>query len=172
MQGIRLRCPAGTHNDVATAFYSTADDFIGRLFSVGESVAENEGRDHDPGFTQRSLLIYTMLYLPMMALACGMAVPAGLFMPAIMLGASAGLNAGLALQRVLPDAWPVQPGAAPPRGACLDGTLQCGMFQWHARVFCSLRPFQPGAPLHGGVSAGPVAPGQCLYLRQRPLSCT
>ena len=116
MQGIRFSCPPGTHNDLATAFYTTDDELLSRLFSVGQDFRGDTEVDQ-PGFSHRSLAIYTVLYLAMMALACGVCVPAGLFMPAIMLGASAGLNAGLWLREWLPPSWHIQPGV--PRGRCL-----------------------------------------------------
>jgi Voltage gated chloride channel len=110
VQAANFTCPEGQHNDLATAFYNTDDNLLSRFFSVGQDY--NAAHDNTtPGFTPRSLLIYSSIYLVMMALASGICVPAGLFMPAVMLGASAGLNCGLFLQRHLPPSWHIQPGA-------------------------------------------------------------
>jgi H+/Cl- antiporter ClcA len=113
LQGVRFRCPEGQHNDLATAFFSTADGLLGRMFSVGQDYAGHTQLNNSPGFTQRTLLIYAAVYLIMMALASGVCVPAGLFLPSILLGASSGLTAGLTLQQVLPPHWHIQPGALP-----------------------------------------------------------
>ena len=110
MQPVAFLCPEGQHNDLATQFFSTCDGLLGRLFSVGQDWEGHRELDNAVGFTNRSLLIYAAVYLVMMALASGVCVPAGLFMPSIMLGASSGLTAGLLLQRYLSPSWHIQPG--------------------------------------------------------------
>ena len=107
-----FKCVEGQHNDLATAFFSTADKLLGTMFSVGQNSANPAVVDHDCGFTQRSLIIFSGIYLVMMALASGVCVPAGLFMPSIMLGASSGLSLGIVLQKHMPG-WGIQPGACP-----------------------------------------------------------
>lgn len=113
MQPVAFLCPEGQHNDLATSFFSTCDGLLGRMFSVGQDFEGHHELDHAVGFTNRSLLIYAAVYLLMMALASGVCVPAGLFMPSIMLGASSGLTAGLMLQKYLSPSWHIQPGAPP-----------------------------------------------------------
>jgi hypothetical protein len=46
----------------------------------------------------------------MLALGAGVCVPAGMFMPAVMLGAASGLAAGVFLQQNLPPSYHIQPG--------------------------------------------------------------
>jgi chloride channel 7 len=111
MQPIRFHCPEGQHNDLATSFFSTDDQLLGRLFSVGQDYQGHTQGAVTPGFTMRSLVIFCLIYLVMMALASGICVPAGLFMPSIILGASGGLTVGLLLQEYLPPHWHIQPGA-------------------------------------------------------------
>jgi chloride channel 7 len=56
------------------------------------------------------LSISAFLYLPLMAAAYGLAVPGGVFLPSVFLGASGGGAFGLALRSFLPKSWDVQPG--------------------------------------------------------------
>jgi chloride channel 7 len=102
VQGVRWGCEADEHNDLATAFWSTPDDLLSRLFSVGH-------QDEVTGFTQKSLLLYSAIYLSMLALCAGVCVPAGMFMPSVMLGAASGLGAGVQLKQLLPS-YHIQPG--------------------------------------------------------------
>lgn len=108
MQGVVWQCPEGQHNDLATGFWSSPDELISRLFSVGHT-ATTEITIDSTGFSQPSLLIFSAIYLIMLALCAGICVPAGMFMPAIVLGAATGLAAGVALQTNLPD-FHIQPG--------------------------------------------------------------
>lgn len=113
MQGVRWRCSDGQHNDLATGFWSSPDELISRLFSVGHS-AETSGEVtlDSTGFSQTGLLLYSAVYLTMLALCAGICVPAGMFMPAIVLGAATGLAAGVSLQESFPEMH-IQPGTAP-----------------------------------------------------------
>lgn len=108
VQGVKWGCDTGSHNDLATAFWSTPDDLLSRLFSVGHEDTKNAAID-ETGFTQYSLLLYSIIYLSMLALCAGVCVPAGMFMPAVMLGAATGLAAGVQLQHMLPH-YHIQPG--------------------------------------------------------------
>lgn len=108
VQGVRWGCQESHHNDLATAFWSTPDDLLSRLFSVGHEDTMIETLD-ETGFTQQSLLLYSLIYLSMLALCAGVCVPAGMFMPAVMLGAATGLAAGVQLQHLLPK-YHIQPG--------------------------------------------------------------
>jgi chloride channel 7 len=109
VQGVKWACEDGYHNDIATTFWSTADDILGRLFSVGHDAAGGRVID-DTGFNQASLVLYSFIYIFLLALCAGVCVPAGMFMPAVMLGAASGLAAGAQLQQLLPE-YHIQPGA-------------------------------------------------------------
>jgi hypothetical protein len=126
LQGVQFRCPKGQHNDLATAFFSTADGILGRMFSVGQDYAGHT-LNNSPGFTQRSLLIYAAVYLVMMALTSCICLPAGLFMPSILLGASSGLLAGVFLHQVLPPHWHIQPGVLHLQLFCDNITTQVNL---------------------------------------------
>jgi H+/Cl- antiporter ClcA len=110
VQPIRFHCPEGQHNDLATSFFSTVDKLLGCMFSVGQDYEGHTQLSVTPGFTIQSLMTFCGLYLAVMALAAGICVPAGLFMPSIVAGASGGLTVGLLLQQHLPPHWHIQPG--------------------------------------------------------------
>ena len=105
--GVQFGCPHGTVNDLASLFLSAPEETVGMLMSIAGSHEPNTNVGfHRPA----SLAIFAAAYLVMMSLACGIAVPGGLFMPAIMLGAATGALSGLGLQAWLGDAWHIQPG--------------------------------------------------------------
>jgi H+/Cl- antiporter ClcA len=79
---------------------------------VGHESRRAEPGFDETGFTQRGLVVYCAIYLSMLALCSGICVPAGMFMPAVMLGAASGLAAGVKLQHLLPN-YHIQPGALP-----------------------------------------------------------
>eukprot|EP00892_Ulva_mutabilis_P004714 jgi/Ulvmu1/2614/UM014_0065.1 len=109
-RGVAWQCQEGKHNDLATGFWSSPDELISRLFSVGHTTGSTEEITFDStGFTQQSLVLFSAVYLLMLALCAGVCVPAGMFMPAIVLGAASGLAAGVALQQTLPH-FHIQPG--------------------------------------------------------------
>lgn len=134
MQGVKWNCEENSHNDLATAFWSTPDDLLSRLFSVGHEDTKEPTIDNT-GFTQLSLLLYSLIYLSMLALCAGVCVPAGMFMPAVMLGAASGLAAGVELQRWLPG-YHIQPGMRPAT-ALAKAHSQCLQLLW-ATTPCSL----------------------------------
>ena len=103
--GVRFNCPEGEINDIATVFFVYPGRSIGWMFGMAEHVW---GEAY--GFTARGLAIAAACYLVMMALAFGIAVPGGLFMPSLFLGACAGGCAGLTLKSALPESWDIQPG--------------------------------------------------------------
>lgn len=78
----RCRCAEGEHNDLATLFLSSSHHTIVKLFSMG----------HDPGepyvthFTQGSLALFVVVYLILMSVGAGVAIPGGLFMPSLIVG--------------------------------------------------------------------------------------
>lgn len=116
VQAVHWQCKGGTHNDLATGFWSSPDELISRLFSVGHGHDAETAGDvtiDSTGFSQGGLLLYSAVYLTMLALCAGICVPAGMFMPAVVLGAATGLAAGVALQQNFPELH-IQPGAPPP----------------------------------------------------------
>lgn len=76
---VLFRCEEGEHNDLATLFLSSSHHTIIKLFSMG----------HDPGepyvthFTQGSLALFVVIYLILMSVGAGVAIPGGLFMPSL-----------------------------------------------------------------------------------------
>ena len=103
--GVRFNCPEGEINDIATVFFVYPGRAIGWMFGMAEHVW---GEAY--GFTAQGLGIAAACYLVMMALAFGIAVPGGLFMPSLFLGACTGGCAGLMLKTALPESWDIQPG--------------------------------------------------------------
>jgi len=103
--GVRFNCAEGEINDIATVFFIYPGKSIGWMFGMAEHVW---GEAY--GFTPQGLAIAAGCYLLMMALAFGIAVPGGLFMPSLFLGACTGGCAGLVLKNALPEAWDIQPG--------------------------------------------------------------
>ena len=70
----------GTHNDLATLFLSSSHHTIVNLFSMGHS----PGQPYLVYFTPGSLALFTIVYLVLMSIGAGVAIPGGLFMPSIM----------------------------------------------------------------------------------------
>ena len=103
--GVRFNCAEGEINDIATVFFIYPGRSIGWMFGMAEHVW---GEAY--GFTAQGLAISAVCYLVMMALAFGIAVPGGLFMPSLFMGACTGGCAGLMLKASLPEAWDIQPG--------------------------------------------------------------
>ena len=103
--GVRFLCPRGKVNDVATAFFSSPNKAIGWMLSMGERAW---GEPY--GFTPGGLAICCGCYLLMMIAAYGTAVPGGIFMPSIFLGACGGGALGLCFREALPESWDIQPG--------------------------------------------------------------
>ena len=66
--------------------------------------------DSSHGFNPRALGACAGIYLVAMIAAFGTAVPGGVFLPSIFLGACGGGGVGLFLRDTLPDSWDVQPG--------------------------------------------------------------
>jgi len=82
--GLVRRCKEGEHNDLATLFMSSSHHTIVKLFSMG----------HDPGepyvthFTQGSLALFVVVYIILMSVGAGVAIPGGLFMPSLIVSTS------------------------------------------------------------------------------------
>ena len=76
--GVRFNCAEGEINDIATVFFVAPGRSIGWMFGMAEHVW---GEAY--GFTPQGLAIAAVCYLIMMAMAFGIAVPGGLFMPSL-----------------------------------------------------------------------------------------
>ncbi|CAI5533207.1 unnamed protein product [Closterium sp. Naga37s-1] len=78
-------CPDGQYNDLASLVFTTNDDAIGNLFRTGSFGI----------FTYSSLVLSFTTFFLLATLTYGAAVPAGLFVPSILCGASYGRMAGM-----------------------------------------------------------------------------
>ena len=107
--GIRFLCLPGYHNDLATLFLSKTHETIIKLFSMGYGSAVIESTEYVQYFTVGSLAIYLVCYLILMSIGAGLAIPGGLFMPSIVMGASWGGMWGYIIRRFIPS-WNIQPG--------------------------------------------------------------
>lgn len=119
--GVRFLCPYGEHNDLATLFLSSTHETIIKLFSMGQGsaiICDPEAHDYEecqqlpfqPYFSKSSLIVFVACYLPLMSIAAGLAIPAGLFMPSIVMGSAWGGMWGYFIMGFLPSHWHVQPG--------------------------------------------------------------
>lgn len=86
-------CDAGSYNDLATPFMSMPGDTIRAIFSIegghaGRQTYSTCNVMSSCHFTPQSLGLLSAFYLVLMALASGVAVPGGLFMPSIMVRSS------------------------------------------------------------------------------------
>ena len=88
--GVAFGCAEGEYNDLATALLSRPPSTIRRMFSLTNEMHHwrSCASDVPCNFTIKSLGLVSVIYLFLMALASGIAVPGGLFMPAIMVRAT------------------------------------------------------------------------------------
>ena len=84
--GVSFGCKPGEYNDLATALLSRPPETIRRMFSLTNKMHNwrSCATDVPCNFTVQSLGLMSVVYLALMALASGIAVPGGLFMPSIM----------------------------------------------------------------------------------------
>lgn len=119
--GVRFLCKEGEHNDLATLFMSSSHHTIVKLFSMG----------HDPGepyvthFTQGSLALFVVVYIILMSVGAGVAIPGGLFMPSLIVGAAWGGLWGSTLRSWIPQ-WNIQPGLY---GVMAGASVLAGVFR-------------------------------------------
>ena len=97
------------YNDLATMFFSPHDATIQHILAMSADTSHSAGGSATDNFTLLSLGVFAVAYITLMCLACGIAVPGGLFLPSIMGGAAAGAFFGVIARRVLP-ALNLQPG--------------------------------------------------------------
>ncbi|KAF6253336.1 chloride channel [Scenedesmus sp. NREL 46B-D3] len=119
--GIKFLCEEGEHNDLATLFLSSSHHTIVNLFSMGH----NPGEAYVVHFTQGSLVLFVVVYLILMSVGAGVAIPGGLFMPSIMVGAAWGGLWGSALRDWLQH-WNIQPGVY---GVMAASSVLAGVFR-------------------------------------------
>lgn len=85
----QFNCAAGEYNDLATLLHATNVDATRNIFSTGTP--------HE--FRLDSLLIFFAIYCVLGLFTFGIAVPSGLFLPIILMGAAYGRIVALVLQR-------------------------------------------------------------------------
>lgn len=83
----QFNCPPGYYNDLASLLHSTNDDAVRNIFSTSTP--------HE--FKPMSLIIYFALYCILGLFTFGIAVPSGLFLPIILMGAAYGRLLGLVM---------------------------------------------------------------------------
>ncbi|PRQ46288.1 putative chloride channel, voltage gated [Rosa chinensis] len=81
----KFQCPPGHYNDLASLIFNTNDDAIRNLFS----------KDTDTEFQYSSVLIFLISCFFLSIFSYGVVVPAGLFVPVIVTGASYGRFVGM-----------------------------------------------------------------------------
>jgi hypothetical protein len=104
----------------ATLFLSSNHHTIINLFSIGH----NPGQPFIVHFTKASLICYLIIYVILMSVGAGVAIPGGLFMPSLIVGSSWGALFGMQLRDWLPG-WNIQPGVY---------ALMAGTGGWFCRV--------------------------------------
>ena len=90
--GVPLFCPPGTHNDIATVFFDEHTTSIKHIFGMEmENATQALGHTApgpaphvEPPLSNRGLLVVCAAYMALMVLCVGVSVPAGMFMPSIM----------------------------------------------------------------------------------------
>ncbi|QDZ21651.1 chloride channel protein [Chloropicon primus] len=104
--GMKFLCKEeGQINDLYTLFFSNPDEVIDRIFGAGNDECSDtvtRSLQFRCTFTLTSLALHSLTYLLFMSYAAGLAIPGGLFMPCIMVGASFGLLVGAILEKLLP----------------------------------------------------------------------
>lgn len=82
----RFNCEEGKYNDVATLFLSSQHHTIIKLFSVGHdyTLQDPDLSNVKPPFSIGALALFTTIYLGLMSIGAGLAIPGGLFMPSIL----------------------------------------------------------------------------------------
>lgn len=109
--GMRFFCSETEHNDVATLFLSGTHHTIVSLFSMGKvDGITGDVNNFTPHFTPGGMALFTCVYLVLMSIGAGLAIPAGLFMPSIVVGGAWGGLWGVLVRQWLPNTWNVQPG--------------------------------------------------------------
>jgi len=90
---LQFHCGPQRYSDLATFFFTLPEETIRILFDRKTSV--------EAAIPYQTLLIFCVFYFLMAAVSYGMAVPGGLFVPSIIIGASYGRLVGLVVQHAL-----------------------------------------------------------------------
>ena len=101
---IQFQCGPQKYSDLATFFFTLPEETIRILFDRKTSIEA-----HIP---YQTLLVFCVFYFLMAAVSYGMAVPGGLFIPCIIIGAAYGRLVGLAVQSIFTANTPA--GETPP----------------------------------------------------------
>ncbi|XP_040212320.1 H(+)/Cl(-) exchange transporter 7 [Rana temporaria] len=109
---LQLFCPDGQYNAMASAFFTTPESSVRRLF-------------HDPAgsFNPQTLGLFTLLYFFLACWTYGLTVSAGVFIPSLLLGAAWGRLFGILLTNFSTEtiAW-----ADPGKYALMGAAAQLG----------------------------------------------
>lgn len=97
---VRFHCPEGSYSDLATLLYNDQQSVILSLF---------HNATHD--FRPLSLVIFFLLYFFLSLVCAGAFVPAGLFVPSIIMGATFGRLVGHGVQFIVPMGWVINPAS-------------------------------------------------------------
>ncbi|XP_018414110.1 PREDICTED: H(+)/Cl(-) exchange transporter 7 [Nanorana parkeri] len=89
---LQLFCPDGQYNAMASAFFTTPESSVRRLF-------------HDPpgSFNPQTLGLFTLLYFFLACWTYGLTVSAGIFIPSLLLGAAWGRLFGILITKLSTD---------------------------------------------------------------------
>ncbi|KAG7673304.1 hypothetical protein Ndes2437A_g01456 [Nannochloris sp. 'desiccata'] len=111
---LRWTCEQGQYNDLATALLGSSPFVVRSILGLGSESEPINNNICTLGvpcyYSPLSLAALCVVYLGLMVLSSGLAVPGGLFMPSIIAGGSFGAVCGMVLTAVLPPSWDVQPG--------------------------------------------------------------
>lgn len=116
---VQYSCPPGQYNDLITAMLGQSSFVIRSILGLGsttepinaQAAANNLCTLTTPCyFSPSSLGILCIIYLLLMVISSGLAVPGGMFMPSILVGGSFGAAVAMTLSQILPPSWDVQPG--------------------------------------------------------------
>lgn len=95
-QLVPFYCPQETHyNELASLFLTDSDTAIKQLFHFREI-----GDHNDSTFSSSVLFLFVIPYIIMACVTCGAAVPAGMFVPSLLSGASFGRLVGHLLHKL------------------------------------------------------------------------
>jgi len=105
---LQFNCDKGQHNDLASAFMASPEVTVKRLFSLGSNLEKQDMHTahekavefYDSHFTIEGLSVFIPFYLIVMSLGAGIAIPGGLFLPAIMVGGMSGALYGRLVSKV------------------------------------------------------------------------
>jgi CBS domain-containing protein len=115
---VRLNCAAGEFNDLASLWLTSPENSIRTLFHTTNG-----------NFSPVSLGLYGLTYFLCMCLTTGSAVPAGLFIPSLLVGSAMGRAFGEACSAVLPRDFSVRAGTYALIGAAaiLGGVMRMSL---------------------------------------------